>query len=231
MNRAASRKLAQAAILDYKENPQLMREAVLNGNMRSLIKADVDSAMRDIPTPSIFPNLRAAASQIIANGGLSGMGEDEAVGSNDIWAQEQGYASPETGAPVYNYDQLFASPSPASTLKQSPAPTKQAPAQAASGNDWTSMISSVIKSAADAGSAIFKAQTASQTATKQASLISKLFGGSSTGAAGTAQAGMLGGSMLPILLIGGAGLVGVVLLTKSNSGGTSRRSSTKRRRR
>lgn len=228
---AATKLLAQAAVRDYRENPHLMREAIQNGQMRNLIRADVEAAMRDIPTPSIFPHLKAAASQLLAHGGMEGMGEDEAVGTNDTWADpsagDQGslFTPSDTSASgvpgmVTSYSQL----TPSATPKPKPATT--APA-ASGGDNWTGMLSSVIKSAADAGSAIFKAQTQAQTASKTASLMSKLFGAPATG---TAQASMLGGGMGTLLMIGGVGAVAVIAISKLSSGG-GKKSSRRRSRR
>lgn len=190
----AAKILAKAAMKDFRENPQLVAEAGSRGDIKKLIAADVMSAFRDVPVPGVFPNLRAAAVQI-AEAGLSGMGEDEQVGTNDTWAKEQGF--------------------PAST-----------PAPATGGDDWMKAISSIVSSAAQAGASIYTAKIASDSQTKQASLLSRaqslLF--PSRTATPVATSSMMGGGMMPILLLGGAVLAGgAFVVMNAGKGGKSRR--------
>lgn len=254
---SAIRMLTAAIVRDYQANPQLIYEAGANGSLRSLIATEVQAVVQGTSIPSLFPNLAAAVSQLFSGGSrslLHGLGEDEAVGTNDTWATDNS-SSPFTmnydsgpssggvpgistsldtapssgsssGGMVTSYSQLTPSGSSSSSGKQAAAP-----AQASGGDDWTKMLSSVVKSAADAGSAIFKAQTAANAANKQTSMLSKIASLIPGAKAGTSSsASILSGSTMPILLIGGGLAVASVFIMKSGSSGgkTSRRRSRRR---
>ncbi len=191
----AAKLLANAALKDYNNNPEAFREAGSQGQLKKLIAADVSSALRDVPVPGLFPNLRAAATQIAASG-LSGMGEDEPVGTNDTWAKEQGYTAPAAAPAGDDWTKAI-----------------------------TDIFKSAATAGATIYSAKLAADSKTQQASLLQRALNTVGIKTGTTSPGVQTSSMMGGGMLPMLLLGGAVLAGgaFVVSTMNKGGGKSRR--------